>query len=399
MHIVVHDYAGHSFQIDLSRELARRGHRVTHAFAGQLLTPRGSLTRRTDDPPGLEFREISMNPNYRRYKYSFLRRRNHEAQYGKELVKTLGSLRPDVILSGNTPSEPQRELQRYCASQEIRFVNWIQDIYSVAVDKLARKKLPLIGHFVGWYYRAVDQRCSRDSDHIVVISEDFSPILESWGVQSQNITAIHNWAAIDSLPRLGADNDWAASHGLLDKFVFLYSGTLAMKHNPDLLLQLALTFRYQSDVAIVVVSEGPGAEWLTEQKSTHQLDNLMLFPFQPFDRFPEVMASANVLIAVLESDAGVFSVPSKVLSYLCAGRPLVAAMPENNLAAKMIRSIPAGYVSPPKDVTGFIDHAVQLHAQPQSRDELGDNARKFAESQFDIQGIADRFEKIFETKP
>jgi len=31
MRLLIHDYAGHPFQVQLSRELARRGHSVTHA--------------------------------------------------------------------------------------------------------------------------------------------------------------------------------------------------------------------------------------------------------------------------------------------------------------------------------------------------------------------------------
>lgn len=36
MKILVHDYPGYAFPIQLSRELAKRGHRVLHAFASQL---------------------------------------------------------------------------------------------------------------------------------------------------------------------------------------------------------------------------------------------------------------------------------------------------------------------------------------------------------------------------
>jgi hypothetical protein len=43
MQLLIHDYAGHPFQVQLSRELAMRGYSVVHAFTGGLLTPRGSL--------------------------------------------------------------------------------------------------------------------------------------------------------------------------------------------------------------------------------------------------------------------------------------------------------------------------------------------------------------------
>jgi colanic acid biosynthesis glycosyl transferase WcaI len=52
MRILIHDYAGHAFPVQLSRELARNGHQVTHAYAAGLLTPRGALDRRVGDQGG-----------------------------------------------------------------------------------------------------------------------------------------------------------------------------------------------------------------------------------------------------------------------------------------------------------------------------------------------------------
>ena len=56
MRIIVHDYVGHPFQVQLSRELARRGHEVLHLYCSSFVTPRGELTRRDDDPPGFNCR-------------------------------------------------------------------------------------------------------------------------------------------------------------------------------------------------------------------------------------------------------------------------------------------------------------------------------------------------------
>ena len=96
---------------------------------------------------------------------------------------------------------------------------------------------------------------------------------------------------------------------------------------------------------MLVVSEGPGADWLAEHASPD--DALRLLPYQPYERLPEVLASADVLVAVLEPDAGAFSVPSKVLTYLCAGRPLLGALPADNLAARVVTQSGGGIVVPP----------------------------------------------------
>ena len=49
-----------------------------------------------------------------------------------------------------------------------------------------------------------------------------------------------------------------------------------------------------------------------------------------------MMASADVLVAILEPDASRFSVPSKVLTYLCASRAIVGVLPPDNSVAEIL---------------------------------------------------------------
>lgn len=394
MRILIHDYAGHPFQVQLSRELARRGHAVTHAFAGGLLTPRGALEKRPDDPAGFEVVKVPMSPDYRSNKYSFLKRRGYELAYGDELAALVGSLRPELIVSGNTPTEAQIRMIRSAQAAAIPVISWVQDFYSIAVDKLARKKFPLVGAWVGAWYRHLDRRCLQASAGVVAITKDFGPALADFGVQPERISVIPNWAPLDELPLRPKANAWSARHSLGEKFVFLYSGTLAMKHNPDLLRQLAVAFRADQDVRVIVITEGPGAEYLRDKKATEGLNNLQLLPFQPFADMPEVLASADVLLTVLEREAGVFSVPSKVLTYHAAGRAILGAMPAENLAARILKEEGSGVCVEPEDANGFVSAAQQLRSDASIRTNLARRARTYAEREFDIVRVADRFETV-----
>ncbi len=227
----------------------------------------------------------------------------------------------------------------------------------------------------------------------MVISEDFLPLLRRWGVDEGRITAIENWAPLDELPVLPHENEWAREQGLADRFVYLYSGTLGFKHDPSLLLELA-RWADASESVVAVVSEGPGADWLAREGAREPA--LRLFPYQPYERLPEVLASADVLVALLEPDAGAFSVPSKVLTYLCAARPLLVAVAGDNLAARVVERSGSGLVVPPKEPGALIAAAGTLHADERLRSELGRRARSYAEATFDLEQIADRFERVLE---
>jgi glycosyltransferase involved in cell wall biosynthesis len=167
-----------------------------------------------------------------------------------------------------------------------------------------------------------------------------------------------------------------------------------MKHNPALLLELGRLLQREAVGELIVCSEGAGVEWLAQQAAAEKIDTLRCLGFQPFDVFADVLGSADVLVAILEADAGVFSVPSKVLSYLAAGRPVLLAVPRENLAAKIVVECGAGLVVEPSDLTGFCQAARQLIASPDDRQQLGAAARRYAEAHFDIGHIGDQFEAI-----
>lgn len=394
MRIYVHDYAGHPFQVQLSRALARRGHTVRHGYSATNLTPQGALARREGDPATFEPDPITLDTpvdKTARSLIGLIKRRQAERTYGTSLADHVRAFEPDTVLAANTPVDALGPVQRWAQSNGVRFVNWLQDILSVGTDRVMRQKLPVIGSAIGRTYIARERALLNKADAIVVITEDFRPLLRSWDIPEHNVHVIENWAPLDEMPPGPKDNPWAQSLGLDDKRVVLYAGTLGMKHNPELLLSLARRLERTPDARVVVVSEGAGAEWLRAQDPP---SNLLLLPFQDFDDLPDVHATADVLAAILEPDAGVYSVPSKVLSYLCAARPVLLAVPPENLAAQIVQRERAGVVVPPTAPAAFGIEGERLLDDAGLRRAMAGRARAYAERTFDIEAIADQFETI-----
>ncbi len=316
-----------------------------------------------------------------------------EVRYGEEVAKFIAAWKPDAVLSGNTPTETQEPITRATVGIGGRFYYWVQDFYSLAVDQILRRKIPIAGAWVGAWYRHLDRLQFQRSSRIIAITDDFTPILShEFGVDPAKVAVVPNWALIEEIPVLPKDNPWSRGHGLHDKFVYLYSGTIGMKHNPAMLLELARKHSADLDVRVVVVSEGIGAEWL--RKEAENLPNLLILPYQPFQDLPAVLASGDVLVGLLEEEAGMYSVPSKTLSYLCAARPLLLAMPLENLAARITRDHRAGLTVAPGNLAGFLTAASSLRDSASVRTEMAGSARAYAEATFPIARTASVFEKI-----
>ena len=390
MRILVHDFAGHPFQMQLSRELARRGHDVQHVDCASYATGKGDLNAH-DDATHLHVRSIDLGAPFD--KYSARRRFQQEADYGRRFTHVAAEFRPDVIVSSNDPLLAKWIAGRWCRRTRTPWVFWLQDIYSVAMSN-AVGRVPLVGGALGFVFRTIERRLLDAAAAVVPISADFLPLLDEWQVDPRRTTVIENWAPLAEIPVRPRRNPWSAEQDLDDSTVFLYAGTLGLKHDPDLLVELARRFRDRADVRVIVASEGVGADHVRERAAAERLDRLVVLPFQPYDRFPDVLATGDVLLVILEPDAGVFSVPSKVLSYHCAGRALLASVPAENLAARIIRDQDSGRVVTPGDRESWLTAADALLTDPDARARQGASARAYAEATFDIDAIGDCFEEV-----
>jgi colanic acid biosynthesis glycosyl transferase WcaI len=387
MRCLIHDFAGHPFQIQLSRELARRGHYVTHVYPIGLDGPKGRLQPSQADSRRLEIRGVPLSGGFR--KYSPLRRLAAHRRYARAIKQIAAAGRFDIMMSGNTPIDVQAELLLYCRRNRVGFVHWVQDVYCRALEFFLRRKIGPLAAPLSFPFYKLERLVATRADAAIVIAPAFADTLAGWGVPRQRVSVIENWAPLDEIQLLPRANEWSAAHGIDDKTVFLYSGTLGMKHRPDLIYRLAQSL--DSSCRLIVITEGIGRDYL---KSKPALETLQLLDFQPYDWLPLALASADVLVTTLESDAAQFAVPSKILTYLCAGRPLLLAAPKINLAASVVERSASGLVVDPDCPDECVAGARRLAADAGLRSSLGANARRYAEREFDISGIAARFEDI-----
>jgi glycosyltransferase involved in cell wall biosynthesis len=393
MKILLHDYAGHPFQAQLSRALAARGHHVTHVYSNSNPTsPKGALRRLPTDPATLVFDTISLPRDVT--KTSLYDRWRLERMYGRLLAEKTAQLAPDIVISANTPLDSLNALNRACQRLGKPWVFWLQDLIGQASVRILQTKLPVIGAFIGKYYSHTEARLLRSSGAVIGIAEEFRAEAVQAGVGPARYTTIPNWAPLDEITPAPKHNAWSEQQGLANKFVYLYSGTLGFKHNPKLFVTLAEALQNDPSACVVVNSEGPAADWLRDQVAVNGLTNLIVNPFQPYEAMSQVLGTADVLMSILEPEAGAFSIPSKVLSYHCAGRAMLLAIPDGNLAARIVNRERTGLVVDPGDPESFVAAALRLKSLPDECADMAVRARAYAEKTFNIDIITRQFEVV-----
>ena len=390
MRVLVHDHSGHPFQVQLSRELARRGHVVTHSYCAAYVSGKGHLVAGQEN---LDFDPIGADTVAE--KSRFARRLLQELRWGVDLIRQVRRTRPDVVLVSQRPDPHLIVFSIAMAVLRVPWVLWHQDVYAVAVRSFAGAKLSRAFRLVAHAFEIGERCICRRAAGIVAIAPSFIPVHEAWGTADKTVV-IPNWAPLDEIVPVDRKNDWAVENQLDDTLTLLYSGTLGLKHDPALLVALAREVRDQGkDVQLVVVNEGPAVEVLrAEADAPRRTSHAPAVPaLRPAARGarqrrhpagPPRPAGRRLLGAVEDA----------VLPVRRPTDPRDAAVGEPRCRAdrpgRRLRGAPRTRKRCPRPPSG----PSRCSDDVERRQELGEAARELAEHEFALSECADRFETL-----
>ena len=80
---------------------------------------------------------------------------------------------------------------------------------------------------------------------------------------------------------------------------------------------------------------------------------------------------------------------------MCAGKTILLCAPKNNLASKIIENSRSGKIFEPNNINNMIKFIQEIYEDKNLKKKYSINARKYAEKNFDIKNISQKFEKIF----
>lgn len=91
------------------------------------------------------------------------------------------------------------------------------------------------------------------------------------------------------------------------------------------------------------------------------------------------------------------SVPSKLYSFLAAGRPVLGLAPPDSEVAALIRGNRCGDVVAPDDIPGIREAVLRLMGDSGARREMASNARRYVVDNFARKMIMDRTEALLKS--
>jgi len=384
--IIIHDYAGHPFQLELSKQLSNKFN-VYHFYYQNDYGPKANF--KNDNKDRLNIKGIGKTISYNKNK--FIDRFFKDLEYGKEVSRYISEIKPDVVISGNCPTLAQEYIVKTCQKNNSKCIIWVQDFYSHAVKLLLKKKLSFFSFPISFLFEYLEKKQLQKANKLIIISNDWEQKLLSWNINNEKIKYIPNWGDIKNIEYLEKKPNSFLDENFLDKdkFRIIYTGTLALKHNPQIITDIAAK---NKNIEVVVIGAGTGFQKLDKMK--YIPSNIKLLPLQPFEKMNHILNSADALLAILNEEASKFSVPSKILNYLCAGKPIILSAPKENLSTKIINESKSGKSFEPNDLDGINNFLRILLNDKDLKKKYSLNAREYALRNFNIEKISAQFENL-----
>lgn len=237
-------------------------------------------------------------------------------------------LRPDVVTAATFPPIIAGRMASLAARLVgARFVYHMQDIH----PEVSRYSGGALGKGLTYrILRALDSQTLRSASAIVVLSEDMADTLRQRdGADELPIHVINNFL-LDSF-----DDKAQPPTALVkpaDKTRVIFAGNLGAFQNLPLLAEgVARAFAYHPELELFFLGNGSALPALKERWGSHP--QVRFGPYLPFEQARALIAEADIGLVSLTPGIYHVSYPSKVLTYLGMGVPVLALVePDSKLA-------------------------------------------------------------------
>jgi glycosyltransferase involved in cell wall biosynthesis len=281
-----------------------------------------------------------------------------------------------------------------CGIRRMPFVVAVQDLYPESLEA-QRRIAP--GSWPSRLLLRLDAWAMQRAAAVVCISETHRQAMLRRGISPERLHLIPNW--VESSAAAPMDRDAARRRlGIpLNAFLVVYAGNIGVAADVPSVIE-ALAGLPAHSVSLLVAGEGAELDRVRRamDEAKHTVPSFLRSPWRADDHDAVLGAADAFVLATRKGQEGP-SLPSKVITYLLAGRPVVAQGRDDGELAHILRAAGAGIVVPAGDPVQLREAVEKVRALPSvERHAMGDAGRRFAAAHFSSDACVPRIVALLE---
>ena len=238
----------------------------------------------------------------------------------------------------------------------------------------------------------IEKLVYRVSHALTPIGQVFADAIEAQGVDPTKLHVIPNFVDTNFLKPHPKDNPLAQEYDLSDSFVVLYAGNIGLSQSFDTLLETAKRLEDTPQIKILIVGDGVRQADIAEKAK--QLSNVIVLPYQPRSRVPDIYGTADLGLVPLMKGTAKTTLPSKLYTIMATGTPALVAVDPDSDIVRQVKEAQAGVAILPDDADELEKAIRYAYAHPEENQQYGKNGRAYALENFSRETVAQRYHQL-----
>ncbi|MBD3385832.1 glycosyltransferase [candidate division KSB1 bacterium] len=381
---------------EFAKYLAQKGHDVTVITSGLLnsqfpVSPKNNFKiyeykgfKVAAIPAGYADARRGTSFSGRQRMIKFLQFARQATKVGKQLSS------PDIVFATHTPLTIGYAGEKLATCFSVPFIFEVRDLWPEALINIGVLNNPLVIR----YFRYLANRFYHSADHIVALSPGMKQGILKYGISSSKVTVIPNASDLDLFqPEI---KNSIIEEKINGRFSAIYFGAMGKANGLDYVIDAARLLKQQGNDDIVFILHGDGSERQDLQRTVNneKLNNVLFSdPVSEKTELAAIISQCNVCMTIYKATNEQTWSPNKMFDALAAGKPVLVNV--GGWLGETIEKHQCGYQLDPGRPADLADAVKKLSTNPQQVDEMGENARRLAEREFDRRKLAQKLEDVF----
>ena len=318
--------------------------------------------------------EVRRLRHYVPRKQDALRRAAYELTFGLQVAGQRPTERPDVVLAVIPSLLSAVAAQHIARRAGAPLVVWAQDLMGRAAEQSGIAG----GSRVAGAVTAIERRVLRGASRILVLNTRFADYAAAIGVKPGRIVIRPNWAHVEPAPGVSREQTRAWLGWRSDETIVLHTGNMGLKQDLGNVIEAARLADQRGPGTVRFVLMGDGSQRSELLRQAEGAATVELRPPAPSKKYADVLAAADVLLINERPSSVDMSLPSKLTSYLQAGRPVIAASPAAGGTAAEVHRSGGGLVIEPGQPGALLDAVIALTSDPAVGVSMGHRGQAYA---------------------
>ena len=280
-------------------------------------------------------------------------------------VRVLFAPRPDIIYMNSSIIFGSGMASAAAWLRGIPVAMSIQDAYP---ESLSHRKRLAPQSLLFRILRGLDSRIAHSAKALIVVSDRFRETYRTdRGVPADRIHVLQNWGDASSV-NVDARGAYALrqKYGITDHAIFaVYLGNIGAAAGIETVIEAFEFLWNDENISMLIAGAGSrlqACQELVEKKGLQ--DRVFFCTSRSKKDMGTILGAADVLLLPTQGEQSLVAVPSKLISYMLSGRPVLAMVLGNSETAELIRAAKAGWVVPPGDAVGVASALKAIAANP-----------------------------------